>query len=471
MNRKLILLGLTLLALSVGVRPLEHSQNDALNAVSQSLQGVIKTVAPTIVSLDVIAYVRPDEADNSSTVPASDRQRLAKSHNIGSGVIVDPDGYIVTNAHVVEGARLIRVTLNEILREKYSHRVGELSSITFDARLVGSFEEADLALLKIDAVHLPKINFADSDMALPGQLVFAVGTPEGFSNSVSMGVVSAVGRDSGNEGATYIQTDAAINPGSSGGALFDTNGSLLGITSFVVTDRGSNAGLGFALPSNLVRSIISELKNSGHVSYGELGLRIQQVTITLARGLHLAQEWGVIVSDVVPGSSADKGGIKVQDVVVASNGQRTTSVPLFAMSLYGRRPGDLMNLEILRGTHRLQVSVRLGDRPNDSDSPPDAATVQSGLVPKLGVVCTPLSQSSLGAVGVRSTSGLVVIAKLMGPDTTELTPGDVIRSINDVAVSNVEALRSELGKLRSGSSAVLQIERQRHFQYLSLEIE
>src|SRR5215467_2937167 len=259
--------------------------HDPLAELSRSLQRVIAKVAPTTVTLEVVAYVPPGDDDISA--PQHEKELLAKAHLIGSGVIVDPSGYIITNAHVVEGAKLLRVTLNETLRATHARTVGEFTSTTFDGRVVGIFKEADLALVKIEASGLPAMPFANSDAVQPGELVFAVGSPEGYGNSVSMGVVSAVGRDSGTgDGTTFIQTDAAISPGSSGGALVNTNGDLVGITSFVITGTGTSEGLGFALPSNLVRSVFSELKTSGHVNYGGMGIKVQNMTPTLALGLH-----------------------------------------------------------------------------------------------------------------------------------------------------------------------------------------
>lgn len=218
-------------------------------------------------------------------------------------MILDSSGYVITNSHVLEGARRVQVTLEEKLRKSQSRFVGGRASATFDAQVIGTFEEVDLALLKIDATGLPTIPVADSDKLRPGQVVFAVGSPEGLKNSVSMGVISAVGRVSDHEGgATYIQTDAAIGSGSSGGALLNSEGRLVGITTFIVTEGGGSEGLGFALPSKLVYSVFQALKNTGYGHYGDVGLRVQDVTAVLASGLQLSQEWGVLVSDVAAGS-------------------------------------------------------------------------------------------------------------------------------------------------------------------------
>ena len=451
-------------------------QHDVMRQLSQAFERVVTRVAAATVTLDVVAYVRPDEDDNSPSSAQHDRQQLSKAHTIGSGVIVDTSGYIITNAHVIEGARIVRVTLDETLRSSHAHTVGELTSITFDARVVGVFEEADLALVKIDENGLPAISFANSDEVRSGQLVFAVGSPEGFKNSVSMGVVSAVGRYSeSNEGSSFIQTDAAISHGSSGGALVDTNGDLVGIICFMVTVHDANQRLGFALPSKVVRSVFEELKTSGHVAYGDMGIKVQNVTPSLARGLHLSQDWGMIVSDVSPGSYAEKAGVKVQDLILAMDGQPLATVPQFIATLYGRRAGSHVHIDLVRGSRHLALTVSVAERERlpDAETLPDPTDLERGLVARLGVVCTPLDQHRAPSrTLLRSSSGLVVIAKLSGTDVdAELRSGDVIRSLNGTAVTSVEGLRSALDKLSPGTSAVLQIERQHRFEYIPLEID
>jgi serine protease Do len=449
-------------------------EHDTMTQLSESFQRVVKTIAAASVTLDVVAYVRPEEDDNSANSGQHYRQRLSKAHTIGSGVIVNANGYIITNAHVVEGARIVRVTLDEMLRSSHAHRVGELNSITFDARVVGVFEEADLALVKIDEGGLPTIPFANSDAVRPGQLVFAVGSPEGFKNSVSLGVVSAVGRNSeSNEGGSFIQTDVAVSHGSSGGALVDTNGDLVGIICFMVTVHDANQRLGFALPSKLVRSVFEELRTSGQVTYGDVGFKVQNVTPTLARGLHLTQEWGMIVADVSPGSSAEKAGLEVQDFILAIDGQPLASVPQFIASLYGRRAGSRVHLDLLRGSHHFALTVSVAERIPDVERLPDPASLERGLVEKLGVACVRLDPHPSGSqTQTRSNSGVIVVAKLSGADIdTELRPGDVIRSLNGTPVTSVEDLRSAMEKLGPGASAVLQIERQRRFEYIPLEID
>jgi len=458
---------LVLLDCAIAQSP-SRQEHDALGELSHCLQRVIAKVAPATVILDITGYTPLD--DDAEPGGRKGYYRLTKAHTLGSGVIVDSSGYIVTNAHVVEGARRVRVSLDDSLRRTDPHVQGG-ETITFDGHVAGVFQEADLALVKIDAKALPTIGFADSDAAQPGELVFAIGSPEGFKNSVSIGIISAVGRESqtGNA-ATFIQTDAAISPGSSGGALVNADGDLLGITTFTVVDRGASHGLGFALPSKVVRSVFEELKTNGHVTYGGIGAKVQNVTPTLAQGLHLAQEWGVIVSDITGGSSAEKAGMHVGDVIVAADGQRITTVPQFALSLYGKRIGDHLQLEVLRASQSLMTTVTVDQRLADPEALPDSTGLENGFIPRLGIVGAPLSQHLSSTA--RSTAGVVVTAKLGADDADDdLLPGDIIRAINQTMVTSVEGLRSAVDKLDSGMSAVLQVERKGELEYVALELD
>jgi serine protease Do len=444
-----------------------------LTELSRSLQRVIAKVSPTTVTLEVVAYVPPGDENRGLASTQHGRQRLTKARFIGSGVIVDSHGYIITNAHVVEGAKLLRVTLNETLRATHARTVGEFTSTTFDGHIVGVFKEADLALVKIQATGLPAMQFANSDAIEPGQLVFAVGSPEGYGSSVSMGIVSAVGRDSGTgEGTTFIQTDAAISPGSSGGALVNANGDLVGITSFVIMGNGGNEGLGFALPSNLVRSIFEELKTAGRVNYGGMGISVQNMTPTLALGLHISREWGIIVSDVAPDSPAEKAGVQIQDLIVAIDGQTLANPPQFFASLYSKRVGSQARLEVVRGSQSVVLTVSVAQRIPEPQELPDAPSLERGLVAKLGIVCTPVNQRATSSAMLRSNSGLIVITKLEGAEiSSDLISGDVIRSLNGMPITSIEDLRSELDKVALGTGVVLQVERERQFRYMSFEVD
>ena len=473
---KALPLGAVVIAAMAGcaAQNLSRGKGDPLIQLSNSMQRVVAKVTPAIVTVEVTGYVSADDDDDDNEIATRhDTQILTKMHSLGSGIIVDSNGYVITNAHVVEGARQVRITLDEKLRDSHARIVAGLESLTFNAHLVGTFEQADLALLRIDVNKLPTVPIADSDSVQPGQLVFSIGSPEGLKNSVSMGFVSAVGRNSESDrGATFIQTDAAINPGSSGGALVDENGDLIGVTTLVVTDNGANGRLGFALPSRLVQSVFQELKTTGHVAFGDIGVKVQNITTTMARGLQISQDWGIIISDVTPGSSAEKAGVQVQDLVLDVDGQSVSTVPEFFASFYGKRVGDVVQLRLLRGLQQLPVSVQVLDHPPDSERPHDADRLERGLVGKLGVVCLPLDQQKRSTgLPFRSTAGVMVVARLAGTIGIKFVPGDIIRSVNGKPVESVDSLRSVIDHLNPLDSVVLQIERQRQFQYIFFELD
>jgi serine protease Do len=345
---------------------------------------------------------------------------------------------------------------------------------TFEARVVGKFEEADLALLKIEAKGLPTIRLADSDTIQPGALVFSIGNPEGLKNTVGMGIVSAISRTNDAERpAAYIQTDAPINAGSSGGALVDINGKLVGITSFIVSESGGNEGLGFALPSNLVQLIYHELKTQGYVRTGDIGVKVQTITSTLAAGLGLSQDWGVVVSDVEPNSPAANAGLHVQDVLVALDGTPVRALPQFTASFYTMRAGDHVSLEVLRGARRLTFDLPILEKNEEPDDPIDSISNQSSPIAELGILCISMKERSRAEnFELRSDSGVVVLAKLAHPTLrTSLTAGDLIRSVNGARVSTVKGLQSALEKFKSGDPVVLQIERRRHLKYVAFEMD
>jgi serine protease Do len=305
------------------------------------------------VQIEVVGYSRHEDEEKS------DNRLLAKTESEGAGVIIAADGYIITNAHVVEGARRIHVILDEKARS--SERPD--AALTLDASVIGIFEEADLALLKVNAKDLPTLQVAPADTIHAGQMVFAIGSPEGLRNSVSMGVISSVARqDQPDAPIAYIQTDAAIHPGSSGGALVDIHGDLVGITSFVITENGSDGGtLGFALPGDLVSMIYHQLRTSGHVRVGEIGLKVQEIDPILAAGLGLNRKSGLIVFDVLPGSTGERAGVHVQDTLISLDGNLVRNLSQFATSFYTRHAGDKVRLELLRGKRPIAVTVDVID--------------------------------------------------------------------------------------------------------------
>src|SRR5205807_2011631 len=295
-----------------------------LRELNSSLQQVVAKVSPAVVQIFVTGY-GPIESHGHT-----DTAHIVRQHAIGAGVIVDPDGYIMTNAHVVEGAQRVRVivplstSISEFgLQPVHSQQI-------YDAKVVGRHKQADLALLKIEAKSLPSIRLRESVPVRQGELVFAIGSPEGLRNTVTMGVVSSVARqiDSDNPMA-YIQTDAALNPGNSGGPLVDIDGNVVGINTLMLSEGGGSEGLGFAIPAAIVNFDYQSLRKSGHVQRVAIGAVVQNITPTLAAGLGLARSWGAIISDIAAEGAAEAAGLQLDDIVLAIDGRPILGLPDF----------------------------------------------------------------------------------------------------------------------------------------------
>jgi len=465
-----VLLGGFILSLTdLNAQEATDSHAEALEQLSSSVQRVVSKVSPAIVRIEVEGYSRGND-DSDDQAPAA--HVVTKSKSVASGIILESNGYIVTNAHVVEGARRVRVILDPKARILGSRGASVSPGKQFNAEVVGTFAQADLALLKIRATGLPVLPLADSSSIQPGQLVFAIGNPEGLNNSVSMGLVSAVARQRAvDRSPAYIQTDAAINPGSSGGALVDIHGNLIGVTSFIVTEGGGSEGLGFALPSALVHMICTELKSQGRFEVGDIGLRVQPITPAIATGLRLARDSGLIVSDVTPGSTAEAAGIRVQDILLRFDGNPIDDAAQYATSFYPKRVGQSVELEMLRGFHSFKTDVTVQPSGEDADDLLDQVDMPKSMIKQLGIVAVTLTEKSRHAApALRSKVGVLVAGKLASADIqTGLGVGDLIRSVNGTSVQTVEALRSLLEGQKSGDPIVLQVERRRKLRYLAFE--
>ena len=302
-------------------------------------------------------------------------------------------------------------------------------------------------------------------------MVFAFGSPEGLRNSVTMGVVSAVARQPDPDSPlVYVQTDTPINPGNSGGPLVDADGGLVGINTFILSSSGGNQGLGFAIPAGVVAYAYPQLVKYGHIHEPEIGAILQTITPELAAGLHLARDYGVIVSDVAPGGPADQAGLRIQDIIISVDGNPTVSLPMFGQSLYLHQGGEHAKLQVLRGSDRLQLDVSLAERPHKVDSLVDSVDPLKNLVSQLailGVDITPDLAHSLP--DLRIPSGVIVAAKTLGAGTAEvpLQTGDVIHAVNGTTITNLADLRGDLAKLSSGDAVALLIERYGQLIYVS----
>ena len=433
-----------------------------------ALQSLAAKVSPAVVQILVTGYGPLKEENRSQTA------FIVRQHAVGSGVIVDSNGYIITNAHVVEGAQRIRVALPLPMGEPVTQiPIGKRRVL--EARLIGQHTETDLALLKIDETDLPTLPFLSQQRPHVGQLVFAIGSPEGLQNSVTMGVVSALARQPDpSKALTYLQTDAPINPGNSGGPLVDMNGFVVGINTFILSQGGGSEGLGFAIPARVVEFVYRSLRKYGHVHRVEIGAGAQEITPTLAEGLHLPQHWGVIVDDVKPDGPAAAAGLQIQDIILMADDRRIETLPSLSSALYLHRLDEVVKLQILRGNEKKTLYVPAIEQHDHMDELLDTVTPENSLIPRLGVLAidlTPDLRSRLGSL--RIPSGVVVVgraADLIMPDTG-LLASDIIHQLNTKSIDSMDGLRAAVAALKTGDPVVLQVERDGGLLYVSFELE
>ncbi|MCU1303883.1 MAG: peptidase and chymotrypsin/Hap [Candidatus Sulfotelmatobacter sp.] len=443
------------------------SASASLVQLNNALEGLAAKVSPAVVQILVTGYGPAHEENRTQTA------LIVRQHAVGSGVIVDPSGFIMTNAHVVEGAQRIRVALPLPTDSGRAVPIGKRHIL--EAHLVGLHKDTDLALLKIDEKDLPTLSLLTQPRPRVGQLVFAIGSPEGLQNSVTMGVVSAVARQPDPEKAlTYIQTDAPINPGNSGGPLVDMNGAVIGINTFILSTGGGSEGLGFAIPSRIVDFVYHSLRKYGHVHRVEIGAGAQEITPAMAEGLQLSQRWGVIIADVKPDGPADTAGLQVQDIVLTADDRRIETLPSLSSALYLHRLDQVLKLEILRGEERKTLYVPAIEQRDAMDQLFDAADTEKSLVPRLGILAVDFAAGLRKQLAsLRIPSGVIVLgraADLITPETG-LQTGDIIHSLNITPITSMDALRTAVLALKTGDPVVLQVERADGLTYLSFEME
>jgi serine protease Do len=430
----------------------------SLGDFSGQLQVLTSHVSSSVVQITGSGYGMETDGEHAGT------GILTRERSTGSGVIVSEDGYIMTNAHVVDGARTIRIRINGVSGKGIS---------TFDAVLVGIDRLLDLALLKIEATGLQALPFGNANEVKQGELVMAFGSPLGMDNSVSMGIVSAAARQlSDDDPRIYIQTDAPINPGNSGGPLVNTEGHLIGINTFIYSKSGGSEGIGFAIPSNVIRYVFESLRKDGHVHRAQIGIAARTITPALASGLTLEPESGVLVEDIQMDGPAEKAGIEVGDVVLSIGDTPLRNVRDLALELYRYNIGETVNLQILRADMKFTIKLAVAESDDDPERFADMVNLEDNLIPKLGILGLTIDDKIRGVLSALRIPDGVLVAALGGSPSyfgDQPQAGDVIHAVNGTRVNSIESLEFELRQLKPGKSLVLQLERNGTMLFLALE--
>jgi len=441
--------------------PLDDNSVSALLALDHAMETLAARVTPAIVNVAVTSKPKGDE-QGQSEIPDDMRQFFGPGfnfnfprqqqpqieHGIGSGVIISPDGYIVTNNHVVEGAVDIRVTMSD-------RRV-------LPAKLIGTDPLTDLAVLKVDGSNFPNVPWGDATTLHPGQTVLAFGNPFGMRFTVTRGIVSALNRPNPSPSdrrkpGEFIQTDAAINPGNSGGPLVNAHGEVVGINTFLISGSGSFAGMGFAIPSQIVRPTVAALIRDGKVSHGYMGIGITDVTPENAKFFESKDNRGAIVTQVESGSPGAKAGLKIGDMITALDGKSVSDASQLQVVVGQTRPGTTIRLQVMRDGKNVEVPVtleKMGARDKNDD---ESASSESGK-PRwglgLGDITPDVRQQLQASVELK---GAVIERVLPGSpaDNAGLRPGDVIVSVNRHETQSASDAQKALASVPKGQDALV----------------
>jgi serine protease Do len=395
------------------------------------------------------------------------RQGKQTLQGLGSGVIVSPDGYIITANHVVSGAEEIMVGLGTELRK-------------YKAKKVGTDPGTDVALLKIEEKNLPAITFADSEKARAGDIVLAIGNPFGLRQTVTMGIISAVGR--GGVGIVdyenFIQTDAAINMGNSGGALVDTEGRLLGINTAIFSRSGGNQGVGFAIPANLARDVMQSLREKGRVVRGYIGATVQTLTPELAEAMKLkGQPTGALVGEVVPKSPSEKAGMKTGDVITAVHGKKISDARELRLMIGSMAPGTKVQIEVNREGQSKNINVELAEMPPGEAEQGAETTPEESAQPEKatvfgGVAVADVTDDIRTALNLSKDIKGAVIAEIDSDSPAAkagLREGDVIQELNKQPVRNAKELVAISKKLKPNEKILIRVWSQGRSGFVALE--
>ena len=378
--------------------------------------------------------------------------------SLGSGFVISPDGYVLTNQHVVKDADEIVVRLQD-RRELV-------------AKVVGSDKRSDIALLKIDASNLPVLNIGSSENLKVGSWVLAIGSPFGFDHSVTAGIVSAKGRSLPSDNyVPFIQTDVAINPGNSGGPLFNMDGQVVGVNSQIYSRTGGSMGISFAIPIEVAMKVVEQLKTSGHVSRGWLGVQIQDVTRELAESFGMKKPQGALVSKVLPKSPAEAAGLQIGDIITDCNKQEIVSSATLPPLVGNAKIGETANLTLIRQGQTKEVQVKIGILPDDDEAVASAPEPGGKEVDRLGLSVSSLTAEQREQLEVKSNGVLVQDVKPGAAMDGGIRRGDVILRIQDQAVKDVKQFNDIVKGLPKGKSIAMLVQRRGGSQFLALKLK
>jgi serine protease Do len=381
--------------------------------------------------------------------------------SMGSGFIISADGYVLTNNHVVDGADQVTVRLSD-RRE-------------LDAKVVGTDAQYDIALLKLNATDLPVVSLGDSKNVKPGQWMVAIGSPFGFDHSVTAGIVSAVGRNFGGADQQYvpfIQTDVPINRGNSGGPLFNLAGQVVGINSQIFSNTGGFMGVSFAIPIDIAMNAVDQIKTSGRVSRGMIGVQIQNVDRENAKALGLPRIGGALVNKITPGSGADKAGVKLGDVILGFAGHDIIGSADLPPLVGSSKPGSKADLSIWRDGKTMTIPVTVGELPADGKALASTHSAAPTVAANpLGIVVDELTADQRKQLGITNDEGIVV-TRVTGAAARRaaLAPGDVILMVGRKPVKSVSDFNAIVNGAKPGDSVMLLVRREDQTQFLALTV-
>ncbi len=460
------------------IPPINNSSIDPLLALDQATEAVASHVTPAVVNIAVTSRAHEEaqeaqgedqgqgDGDNPFSqffgpggpggrqfghgMPGMGQGQRQIEHGIGSGVIISPDGYIITNNHVVDGAMQVRVTLHD--------------RRTFPAKVIGTDKLTDLAVVKIDAKDLPTIAWGDSTKLVPGQSVLAIGNPFGyFRFSITRGIVSAVDRpnpysDDARKPGGFIQTDAAINPGNSGGPLVNAHGELIGINTFLISNTGSFSGAGFAIPTQTVHPVVESLIKNGVVHHGYLGVGLNDVTPDNAKFFNLPGNSGALIASVTPDSPAGRAGLKEGDVVTGVDGRQVETGSDLQVIVSEDAPGSKIQLNVMRNGHPEKVDLTVGEYHKNTEVA-TAAKDEAGHA-RLGIAISDLTPDVRQQLNLGSDVQGVAVAQVQPGSPAEdagLSGGDVILELNRKPVTSAEQFRNEVKALPAGKDMLVTV--------------